>query len=147
MLRPRGFTLIELVVVLAIAAVLLVITPVALHRYQESSAYRDTLRTMAAGLAEARQTAIAGGRVVGFSVDMGGRRYGIDGRPARELPANLTVRATVADTDLRDEVARIRFFPGGNATGGSIELVRPSGEGVRLRTDWLDGRVSIEGLL
>jgi general secretion pathway protein H len=147
MLRQRGFTLIELLVVLAIVAGLLAVAPAALDRYQESSAYRDTLRTMAAGLAEARQTAIAGGRVVAFSVDLGGRRFGVDGRPARELPASLTVRATVADTDLRDDVARIRFFPGGNATGGSIELVRPSGEGVRLRTDWLDGRVSIEGLL
>jgi general secretion pathway protein H len=144
--RESGFTLVELVVVLAIAAALLAIAPMALQRYRESADYRGTLRTMAAGLAEARHTAVTGGRVVAFSVDLAARRFGVEGRPARELPESLTVRATVADTELLDNVARIRFYPGGNATGGSIELVRASGTGARLRTDWLDGRVSIEEL-
>ncbi len=146
MIRARGFTLVELLVVLAIAAALLSVAPMALQRYRESTDYRDTLRTIAAGLTEARNAAISGGRVVAFSVDLGARRYGVDGGPKRELPEGLVVRATVADTDLADNVARIRFFPGGNATGGSIEVIRPSGTGARLRTDWLDGRVSFEGL-
>jgi len=146
MTHARGFTLVELLVVLAIAAALLAVAPTALQRYRESTDYRDTLRTIAAGLTEARNTAISGGRVVAFSVDMGGRRYGVDGGLKRELPESVIVRATVADTDLVDNVARIRFFPGGNATGGSIEVIRPSGTGARLRTDWLDGRVSLERL-
>jgi general secretion pathway protein H len=145
-MRERGFTLVELVVVLAIAAGLLAVAPMALERYRESSDYRNTLRTMAAGLAEARRAAISGGRVVAFSVDLGARQYGVEGRPAHGLPESLTIRATVAYTDLLDNVARIRFYPGGNATGGSIEVVRASGTGARLRTDWLDGRVSIEEL-
>jgi general secretion pathway protein H len=101
---------------------------------------------IAAGLTEARNTALTGGRVVAFRVDLAGRHYGVDGGLQRELPESIVVRATVADTDLADDVARIRFFPGGNATGGSIEVIRPSGTGARLRTDWLDGRVSLEGL-
>jgi general secretion pathway protein H len=146
MTHARGFTLVELLVVLAIAAALLAVAPTALQRYRESTDYRDTLRTIAAGLTEARNAAISGGRVVAFSVDMGGRRYGVDGGLTRELPESVIVRATVADTDLVNNVARIRFFPGGNATGGSIEVIRPSGTGARLRTDWLDGRVSLERL-
>jgi general secretion pathway protein H len=145
-MRARGFTLIELLVVLAIAGALLAVAPVALQRYKESSDYRDTLRTIAAGLTEARNAAITGGRVVAFSVDLAGRQYGVDGGVRRELPESLVVRATVADTDLAGNIARIRFFPGGNATGGSIEVIRSSGAGARLRTDWLDGRVSLEGL-
>jgi general secretion pathway protein H len=146
MMRERGFTLVELLVVLAIAGALLAVAPTALQRYRESTDYRDTLRTIAAGLAEARNAAIAGGRVVAFSVDLAARQYGVDGGPKRELPERVVVRATVADTDLVNDVARIRFFPGGNATGGSIEVIRPSGTGARLRTDWLDGRVSFERL-
>lgn len=147
MRRHRGFTLIELTVVLALVAALLAVTPMALQRYRESADYRDTVRAMTAGLTGARQAAIAGGRPTAFSVDLAARQYGIDGRPARELPDSLIVRATVAETDLANNVARIRFFPGGNATGGSIEIIRASGVGVRLRTDWLDGRVSLEELL
>jgi general secretion pathway protein H len=146
MMRERGFTMVELLVVLAIAAALLAVAPMALQRYRESTDYRDTLRTIAAGLAEARNAAVSGGRVVAFSVDLARRHYGVDGGMQRDLPQNVVVRATVADTDLVDNVARIRFFPGGNATGGSIEVIRPSGTGARLRTDWLDGRVSLERL-
>jgi general secretion pathway protein H len=146
-MRERGFTMVELLVVLAIAAALLAVAPMALQRYRESTDYRDTVRTMTAALTEARHSAISGGRVVAFSVDLGARHYGVDGATRRDLPESIAVRATVADTDLVDNVARIRFFPGGNATGGSIEVVRASGSGVRLRTDWLDGRVSLEGLM
>jgi general secretion pathway protein H len=142
----RGFTLVELLVVLAIAGLLLAVTPAALQRYRDSSDYRDTVRTMAAGLAAARHAAVSGGRDVAFSIDLAQRRYGVEGQAARALPDSLQVRATVADTDLSRDVARIRFFPGGNATGGSIEILRASGAGARLRTDWLDGRIEIERL-
>jgi len=145
--RPGGFTLLELLVVLAIASLLLAIAPVAFQRMKESADYRGTIRTMVADLAGARLEATSTGRDVAFSVDLGQRRYGIAGRAAHALPDSLQVRTTVAEPELGPRIARIRFYPEGHATGGSIDVVRGSGAGTRLRTDWLDGRVSLEPLL
>ena len=40
----------------------------------------------------------------------------------------------------------IRFLPRGGASGGSVDIVRPSGSGVRLRVDWFTGRVEQEAI-
>jgi general secretion pathway protein H len=142
----RGFTLLELLVVLGIAGMLLALAPIAFQRLKESSDYRDTIRTVAADLAAARHAAASTGRGVAFSVDLARRSYGVEGKATRELPAGVQVRATVADVEVENDVARIRFYPGGSSTGGTIEIVRATGVGVRLRTDWLDGRSAIEEL-
>ena len=43
------------------------------------------------------------------------------------------MRTTVADIELgADQTAAIRFLPSGGATGGTIEILRPGGAGVRL---------------
>jgi general secretion pathway protein H len=144
--RARGFTLFELLVVLAIAGLLLGIAPIAFQRLKESAEYRNTIRMMAADLAAARLEAATSGRGVAFSVDLDLRHYGVAGRAPRELPDSLQVRVIVADREFAARVASIRFYPGGNASGGSIEVIRASGAGTRLRTDWLDGRVSLESL-
>jgi general secretion pathway protein H len=138
-----GFTLVELLVVFAIAALMVVIVPVAYDRLRESSQYRETLRTIVADLRGARHRALTEGREVRFSVDIAHRTYGVQGRPARPLPEPLQLKATVASIELGEgDVASIRFLPGGGATGGAIDVVRPSGAGTRLHVDWFTGQVS-----
>ncbi|MEY2954154.1 MAG: hypothetical protein RLZZ401_2241 [Pseudomonadota bacterium] len=143
----RGFTLIELLVVFAIMGLLVAIVPIAFDRLQDGAHYRDTLRTLLADLREARYQASARGAEVRFKLDLAQRNFGVDDGPRRMLPASLQVRATVANKELApDGVASIRFLPQGGATGGSIDIARSSGAGVRLRVDWLSGQVSQEAL-
>ncbi len=142
----RGFTLVELLVTFAIAALLIGLVPIAFERMRESSQYRDTVRGVLTDLRLARHRALAEGRAVRFVVDLGNRRYGLE-EPRRDVPESLQVRATVASSEsAANAVAAIRFFPDGGATGGSIDVIRPSGDGVRLRVDWLFGRVEQEPL-
>lgn len=143
----RGFTLVEVMVALAIAAVLLAVAPVALGRAYETMQYRATVRTMLAELNGARLEASRRGRPATFTVDLEARRFGIDEQLRSSVPDALGVRVVVAQDEIRPPGrAAIRFYPEGGATGGSVELTRASGSGVRLRVDWLFGRVTQEPL-
>lgn len=148
MQRERGFTLIELLVVFGILALLMGLAPVAFDRMRDSSEYRTTVRTMLGQMRSARYRAVTEGREVRFSVNLGERNYGVDEDVRRTLPESLGIRAVVAGSELtgRGE-ASIRFLPSGGATGGSVEVLRASGGGTRLRVDWLSGRTTLEALL
>ncbi len=139
-----GFTLIELLVVLAIGSLLVALVPPAFDRLREVSQYRDTVRAMVVDLRQARQQAMAYGRVVTFHVNLSDRQFGLEGQPLKTLPPTLEVKTTVGSKESSDSnpLAAIAFLPEGGSTGGTIELVRPSGAGVRLRVDWLFGQIT-----
>jgi general secretion pathway protein H len=143
----RGFTLVELVVAISVAALLLATAPAALDRLYDAMVYRSTVRHMIVEMKAARLRAMQDGQPVAFVVDLEARRFGVDGRTEIGIPDALKVSAIVADVEVSEGGrSAIRFYPDGSATGGSVELERSSGRGVRLRVDWLLGRVSQEPL-
>jgi general secretion pathway protein H len=98
---------------------------------------------MLADIRQARYRAVAEGREVRFSIDLGQRNFGLEGRSPKVVPEPLRLRATIANIELTPgQSARILFLPTGGATGGTIEILRPSGAGVRLTVDWLSGGVA-----
>ena len=143
MRAQRGFTLIELLVVFAMVALLTALVPLAYERLRESAQYRDAVRGVLSDMRQARYRALSEGKDVRFQVDLAHRSYGMEGRPPRSLPEPLRLRTTVADIELgADQTAGIRFLPSGGATGGTVEILRPGGAGVRLTVDWLSGAVT-----
>ena len=142
--RLQGFTLIELLVVLAIGSLLVALVPPTFDRLRDVSQYRDTVRTIVVDLKQARQQALAYGQVVTFRVDLSERQFGIVGRPFKTLPSSLEVKTTVGNNESPDnsQQASITFMPEGGSSGGTVELVRQSGAGVRIRVDWLFGQIT-----
>ena len=137
--RPlsAGFTLIELVVALSVATLVLATAPAALDRLYDAMVYRSAVRNVLTELKAARLHAARTGRPVDFVFDVEARNYGIRGKALREIPERLQVSTVVATSDVfPDELATIRFYPDGSSTGGSLQLMRSSGQGVRWRAKW-----------
>lgn len=142
-----GFTLVELLVVLAISATLIALVPMSYQRLRDGVAYRDTLRMLLAELRSARETSRSEGRPIRFQLDLSARAFAIEGKASYVVPQPLQLQATVGrDLVSSTQVAEIVFLPGGGATGGSFDVIRPSGDGTRVRVDWLTGRVEWEPL-
>ena len=143
--QQRGFTLMELMVVFAIVALIVGVVPFAFSRLNESTQYRDTVRTILSDMRAARQQAQSEGRETRFAVNLADRRFGLEGGAQHEVPEPLVLRATMAAQESAgDGSMAIRFLPRGGASGGSVDVIRPSGTGVRLRVDWFSGRVEQE---
>ncbi|MBS7457779.1 type II secretion system protein XpsH [Coralloluteibacterium stylophorae] len=141
--RVRGFTLLEIVVVIALVAVITTTLAVSLTGGLDGMRVRTAVKEVAAQLRFARARAIVSGQAQDFVVDPQARRWqGAEGRSG-ELPDGFDIVATGArEVQPTEGVAAIRFFPDGSATGGRIELVR--GE-ARWRIDiaWLTGEVRL----
>ncbi|NMG70952.1 GspH/FimT family pseudopilin [Parazoarcus communis] len=142
----RGFTLIELVVAIAIAALLVGAIATNYARLQQAMEYRSVVREVLAGMRTARNEAQRSGRPVSFVVDLEQRSYGVSDHGFGRFPDSVDVRVTVASTEaFQRGRSAIRFLPQGGATGGSVDILRASsGEGVRLRVDWLLGHIEQE---
>ena len=139
----RGFTLVELLVVMALLALVVALVPPSFERMRESMQYRDTLRRVLGEMRSARQQALAQGRDARFSIDLTARQFGVDGRPPSSLPETLEIRFIAAQAELSaQQKVSIRFHPQGGATGGTVELLRPSGAGTRITVDWLSGAIT-----
>lgn len=143
-MAERGFTLLELLVVLAVLAILLRFAPVFGPHGPGGVATRVSAQEIAALLRQARSQAIATNRDVVVAFDVGAGRFGVAGAgESRSLPPDTTMTiVSAAEERLDARTSAIRFFPNGMSTGGTLTL-RQGSRGASLSIDWLTGRVSV----
>ncbi len=148
-LRPaarasRGFTLLELMLVLVIAAFAAAVTPPLLSAAMPSLQLKSTAREVAAALRFARDYAAARQTEAVVLLDLEERRYTVSGRAKNfSIPDGLEVEIdTVASELTGDRAGGIRFYPDGSSTGGRVTLARGE-RSFKVDIDWLTGRVQI----
>jgi general secretion pathway protein H len=138
----RGFTLLELIVVLAIAAIMLaVVLPVGGRRGGRE--LERAARDVAASLRLVRERAIIANATAALTVDLEHGFYQGEGGHAAAFPRGAEVRlATTTAEEEAPRIGRIRFYPDGSASGGGVLLTR-DGERLAVLVDWLTGGVSV----
>ncbi len=144
MMRQRGFTLLELIVVLAIGVVLYALVLGVPLRGATSADLKAAARTLASGLREAQTTAMATRRDASLNLDLEAREFLVTGeKEPRKLPDGIDLKLDTAESEVTGErTGGIRFYPDGSSTGGRITV--SSGKRQYLvDVDWLTGRVSI----
>ena len=143
--RAGGFSLVELLVVLAIMGLVVAVAVPSSARFYESMQLRQAARSTLSMLVAAREKALTSGRPQDVRVRPAARRLWTGDRDY-EFPKAVTVTVHGAAELNYDDVGVIRFYPEGGASGGGIDLRRENGNGTAVNVDWLVGRVTIEPL-
>jgi general secretion pathway protein H len=143
-LTLRGFTLIELIVVLAIAGFILAVAPPLIARAIPGVELKGAARQLAGGLRFARSYAIKSRKESLLTLDLDKKVYTVSGR-TREyvIPEGIKVVLLTAESETDGaQSGSIRFFPTGGSTGGRITLSIDK-RSYDIDVDWLTGRVRI----
>ena len=136
----RGFSLLELLVVLVIVAMLTMASIPYGSRFYESMQYRSVIRETLSLLASARYTAIVTGVSQDVVFDLKAKKVSLKDNFV-VFPESLDISGKTARELNRDGLGVIRFYPQGDSSGGEIDIIGKV-RGVRLSVDWLLGRVS-----
>ncbi len=142
--RPRGFTLLELLVVLVIASLAVSLVGPAFQRLMPGLTLEAESRKLESLLRHARSQSILSGTRVAVSQDLdsGGLLLSYRDKPYT-LPArfSLTLQGGPGASDPFAGAAQILFYPRGDSSGGGLSLTLEDGRREDISVDWLSGRV------
>ena len=137
-----GFTLIELVVVIALLALVAAIAVPAAGRLIDLPSPSDDVERLATALRQTRKAAIVEGRPRHVFIDPARRQWRND-KDAGTFDSVASITIAVPPVGRWENgMSSIVFLPDGSATGGRITL----GDGHRQRNvtiDWLTGNVAV----
>lgn len=139
----RGFTLIEVLMVLMLIAIIVTTVSVSIARSLGGAEVRAAGRDLVAALRYTRGQAIVKRVEQAFEFDVESMTYQAPGRAAVSLPEGFEMRlVTAAQEQLGDGKGAIRFFPDGSSGGGVIRLLRERREW-QVEVAWLTGEIRL----
>ena len=143
MASQRGFTLVEIVAAVTLAALLIgLAVPQGLSFYQ-SMQFRSGVRETLALLNAARYAAVTKGRAqdVEISPESNWVRFGDDNV---SFDDDVEIAVNSAKEVNRGRLGIIRFYPDGGSSGGGLEIRRRENPPIQVNVDWLVGRVILQ---
>ncbi len=138
-MAERGFTLLELLVVLAVMSLVIAAIPIVMSGGLAGLELKASARDVADALRHARGRAIVLNDEVVFAIDRDSGRYSVTpgGRGG--------VLAEGTEVSVRPAAAggAVRFYPDGGSTGGRVTISKDQRR-YDVRIDWLTGQVTVD---
>ncbi|SMR78506.1 GspH/FimT family pseudopilin [Marinobacterium sediminicola] len=148
-IHHAGMTLLELLVVLVIAALMLALVAPNIGKVLPGAEFKGFALQSAALLRELRSEALTRSerRSLELVVDEGW--YSIDGSPRLAWPEDVEVELDVRDLPGRESLTpdnpQLIFYPDGSSNGGVLSMSQSDGDQYRIRVEAFTGRVTIDG--
>jgi len=142
--RQSGFTLIELVAVVALIGIALSVVSLSFSKSMNSAKVQAASRDLVAALRYTRGQAIVKNKQAALDLDMQNNTYQARGKPLVKLPKEMHMTLLTAQSEQTGTTSgRIRFFADGASTGGHVSIFAGQREW-RVNVSWLTGQVTRE---
>ena len=139
-MRSKGFTLVELIVVMAILAVVTALVAPSFSRTLASARLRSAASDVRTSLARGRALAVAAGKERTVAFDLSRGEFGVDNEAVRTLPGTIRLGAVLPGEERQEEGnVRVRFFPDGGGDEAEISVTAEDGGTLRVTVDPLTG--------
>ena len=143
MMRPRGFSLMEMLLVMALIAVASLLAVAAMSGGMQGMKLHAGAKDVAAQMRFARAVAISSGQPQDVVIDPRARRWeGAKGRSGNLPDGGEIVFTGAREVQPEGGKGAVRFFPDGAATGGRVRLLA-NGGGWDVDVGWLTGEVRV----
>jgi general secretion pathway protein H len=143
MTKNDGFTLAEMLVVIAIMALMAVVAMPMVQNRARGDAIAVAAQTLLTGLHEARLAAIGANQESRLEIDLARRTLSVNGKFSREtLSEAAKIEVTSAREKMKSGIGVFRFSPNGASSGGEIRLTDSNGRNVVIHVSWLTGMIT-----
>ena len=137
----KGFTLLELLIVITIVALMSTLVGVNLHG-KERTDLGSVGRTLVTDLRYVRSQAMVNNLDTELIFDVSANTYTSHrAKIDRSLPETMTLRLTLDHRDIVGARGRIVFYPDGSSSGGEVRLSM-DGRMMEVGISWLNGYVT-----
>lgn len=142
-MRTRGFTLLELLLVLAIIAIAMLLGAGVIGRGMDGLRLRSSANGIAAQLRFTRAQALATGEPQRFTIDPAAHAWQAPKDRHGTVPAHAAIVFTGArEVQPAEGQGAIVFFPDGASTGGRVRL-QQGAAAWQVDVAWLTGQVAV----
>ena len=142
----KGFTLVELLIVLVIMSLLLSLVPPLLSNVMPSVTIKATANDLYHDLKYVRNMAVLNGRQSSIVIDTVNNSYSSESKDNGKiinLPSDIKITVENAQLQqLTEENQTISFFADGSSSGGVV-LLNTDDQIFTITVDWLTGKVSL----